>query len=206
MAQSEYDSVEIQSFDLEDRSLLFRAHGRDRAGLVAQAAGLLEAERLYVDSIAFNLVLPRQDRYQMEILARGQTAGLNKIYDRIKANQFLEPVSPAGRVSIYWPTAYMLHLGLNTPDREGIIAKISEIIGQPRDTDSPFKNGSFTHLIGMTHNSGGPEGGTAYFSVRANIASQSLDIQHQIEQGLQTWAQDWGIEQDLWLRDLNPNL
>lgn len=206
MAQSEYDSIEIKSFDLEDRSLLFRAHGRDRAGLVAQAAGLLEAERLYVDSIAFNLVLPRQDRYQMEILARGQTTGLNKIYDRIKANQFLEPVSPAGRVSIYWPTAYMLHLGLNTPDREGIIAKISEIIGQPRDTDSPFKNGSFTHLIGMTHNSGGPEGGTAYFSVRANIASQSLDIQHQIEQGLQNWAQDWGIEQDLWLRDLNPNL
>ena len=200
------DVTEVKSFDKQDRSLLFCAHGRDRAGLVAQASGLLEAEKLYVDSISFNLVLPRQDRYEMEILTRGDLTGLTKIKDRIESNRFLEPTGSAGRVSIYWPTAYMLHLGLSTPDREGIIAKISEIVGQYRDTDAPFKNGSFTHLIGVTHNSGGPEGGTAYFGVRANIACQSMDVQHAIEQGLQDWAKDWGIEPDLWLRDLNPEV
>ena len=200
------DVITVKSFDVQDHSLLFRASGRDRAGLVAQVSGELEAEKLYVDSISFNLVLPRQDQYEMEILTRGDLPGLNKIHDQIQENQFLTPTGSAGRVSIYWPTAYMLHLGLNTPDREGIIAKISDIVGQYRDTDAPFKNGSFTHLIGVTHNSGGPEGGTAYFGVHANIACQSLDVQHAIEQGLMTWAKDWGIEQDLWLRDLNPEV
>lgn len=198
------DIVEVQTFDTSDRSLLFRVHGRDRSGIVAQASGLLEAEKLYVDSITFNLVLPRQDQYEMEILARGDLAGLNKIYDRIKANHFLDSMGAAGRVSIYWPTAYMLHLRLNTPDKEGIIAKISEIVGLHRETDSLFKNGSFTHLIGMTHNSDGPEGGTAYFGVRANVASQSLEVQHGIEADLKAWAQDWNVEGDLGLVDLNP--
>ena len=205
MQSIEQDIVEVQSLDSQDRSLLFRCTGRDRAGLVAQATGLLEAENLYVDSISFNLVLPRQDRYEMEVLARGSVEDLNKIYDRIKANRFLEAVSPAGRVSVYWPTALMLHVALNTPDREGIIAQISEIVGQHRDVDSPYKNGSFVHLIGMTHNSSGPEGGTAYFSVRANVASQSKKVQKAIESDLLSWAKDWNIEADLWLQDLNPS-
>ena len=198
------DQVIVERLDLDRRSMLIRAKGRDRAGVIAQASGLLESEKLYVDSITFNLVLPRQDRYEMEILAKGDPSHLQAIHDRINAHQFLETLTPEGRVSLYWPTAYMLHLGLNTPDREGIIAHISEIVRLQPDSDSPFKNGSFTHLIGMTHNSGGPEGGTAYFSVRANIASQSLDIQSNIEQGLHNWAKEWGIEKDLWLRDLNP--
>ena len=191
MDRLEQDVVEVKALDEPNRSLRFHCHGRDRAGLVAQATGLLEAAKLYVDSITFNLVLPGQDNYEMEILAKGDLRQLNQIYDRIKANRFLDPVGAAGRVSIYWPTAYMLHIGLNTPDREGIIAKISEIVGRHRDTNSPFKNGSFVHLIGMTHNSGGPEGGTAYFSVRANVASQSLDVQQQIETDLWQWAQEW---------------
>ena len=197
------DIVEVQALDTNDRSLLFRVHGRDRSGIVAQVAGLLETEKLYVDSITFNLVLPRQDQYEMEILARGDLGALNNIYDRIQSNHFLEPMGAAGRVSIYWPTAYMFHIGLNTPDREGLIAKISEIVGMHRETDSPFKNGSFTHLIGMTHNSDGPEGGTAYFGVRANIASQSLEVQHEIESDLKAWAQHENIGDHLWLVDLN---
>jgi hypothetical protein len=98
----------------------------------------------------------------------------------------------------------MLYLGLNIPDREGIIAQILEIVGMHRDPNSPFKKGRFTPLIGMTHHSDGPEGGTAYFGVRANIASQSLEVQQSIEVERQEWAQSWNIENDLWLRDLPP--
>ena len=203
MQSIEPDIVEVQSFQAQERSLLFRCTGHDRAGLVAQATGLLENQNLYVDSISFNLVLPRQDRYEMEVLAKGAVEDLRTIYDRIQAKQFLASVSPAGRVSVYWPTAFMFHIALNTPDREGIIAQISDIVGQHRDIDSPYQNGSFVHLIGMTHNSSGPEGGTAYFSVRANVASQSLKVQKAIESHLLDWAQEWNIEADLWMQDLN---
>ena len=198
------DTVEAKRLDLKDRSLLFRVWGRDRPGVVAQIAGLLEAQRLYVGSITFNLVLPAQDQFEMEILAKGDGADLTLIYDRIKANHFLPPIYKPAETYLHWPTACMMHVALNTPDQEGLIAKISAIVGTPREAQTALKSGNFVHLVGLTYNSGGPEGGTAYFSARANIASQSLDVQQQIEAELLDWAQEMDIEGDLWIRDLNP--
>ena len=205
MQSIEADKVEVKSFDPQTRSLLFRCTGHDRAGLVAQVTGILERENLYVDSISFNLGLPRQDRYKMEVLTKGAIEDLQTIHARIQSQQLLSAETPARRVSVYWPTALMFHLALNTPDREGIIAQISEIVGQHRDIDSPYQNGSFVHLIGMTHNSGGPEGGTAYFSVRANVATQSLKVQKAIESHLTDWSRELHVESDLWICDLNPS-
>ncbi|MCM1981768.1 hypothetical protein [Lyngbya confervoides] len=200
------DIVTVKAFDESDRSLLFRMWGRDRPGIVAHVTSLLEADHLYVGSITFNLLLPEQHQYEMEIVAKGGLDSLRHLYHRIQANHFLHDAPALEASPIYWPTAYMLHLALNTPDQEGLIAKISEIVGQPRQSEAPCGNGSFVHLVGLTHNSGGPEGGTAYFSVRANIASQCLQVQNQIVADLQQWAAQARIGKDLWLRDLNPEV
>lgn len=197
------DWVTVKNLDLHNRSLLFRVGGQDRAGVIADVTGLLEQQNLYVESITFNLILPAQDQFEMEIQTKGTLENLTQIRDRIQTDQFLQPVSDPKKNSLYWPQAYMIHLALNTPDQEGLIAKISNLVSTPRDTSIPFSEGNFVHLVGLTHNSDGPEGGTAYFSVRANIACQSLEVQKQIESHLLEWAKDYGIEGDLWIRDLN---
>lgn len=203
MPSLEPDLVDVQAFNRQDRSLLFRCSGRDRVGLVAQVTGILERNNLYVDSISFNLVLPRQDHYEMDILARGALTDLQTVETQIQQGQLFEVMSPLNRVSIYWPTALMSHIAIHTPDREGIIAKLSEIVGEYRDVDSPYNRGSFVHLLGMTHNSDGPEGGTAYFSVRANVACQSLKVQQAIAAHVLEWAQAWNFESGLNIVDLN---
>ncbi|WP_299413723.1 hypothetical protein [Acaryochloris sp. IP29b_bin.148] len=198
------DWVTVKNLDTQDRSLLFRVGGQDRAGVVAKVTGLLEDQHLYVEAIQFNLILPEQNQFEMEILARGALEDLTHIRNRIQANQFLEPVSSSPNTYLYWPQAHMMHLALNTPDQEGLIARISNIVSTPRDASIQFSAGNFVHLVGITHNSDGPQGGTAYFSVRANIASQSLEVQHQIQNHLLEWAKENCIEGDMWIRDLNP--
>ena len=198
------DWVTVKNLDIQNRSLLFRVGGQDRAGVVAKVTGLLELQHLYVEAIQFNLILPEQNQFEMEILTKGALEDLTCIQDRIQANQFLQPASSTQNTYLYWPQAYMMHLALNTPDQEGLIARISNIVSTPRDTSIPFSAGNFVYLVGITHNSDGPQGGTAYFSVRANIASQSLEVQHQIQNHLLEWANESCIEEDIWIRDLNP--
>lgn len=198
------DTIEAMKFDSKARSLLIRVHGLDRAGVIAEVTGQLETQNLYVASITFNLLLPKQNQYEMEILARGDLPDLHNVNHLIEIKEFWRPATVSEGACIYWPTAFMFHVALNTPDREGLIAKISEIVGKPRETDLRSKGGSFVHMVGITYNSGGAEGGTAYFSMRANIATQAIEIQEQIEAHLLTWAKKDDIEGDLWIRDLNP--
>lgn len=198
------DAIETTQFDVAAKSLLIRVQGPDRAGVVAEVTGVLEANKLYVASITFNLLLPRQDQYEMEILARGDLPDLQTVEGLIEAGEFWRSATGSEGAGIHWPTAFMLHVALNTPDREGLIAQISEIVGKPRETDLRSKGGSFVHMVGITYNSGGAEGGTAYFSMRANIATQAIEIQQQIEAHLRSWAKKHDVEEDLWIRDLNP--
>ncbi|MCB9502379.1 MAG: hypothetical protein H6696_10595 [Deferribacteres bacterium] len=197
------DSLEIRIFDTKDKSLLLEAKGMDRSGIIAEITGQLEFYRLYVASITFNLVSPGQNHYELEVLAKGSESDLEKVYTLIKEQKFWQPEKLPERDNIYWPTAFMAHVALHTPDREGLIADISEIVSKVRESDSPIHNGSFIHMVGITHNSGGSHGGTAYFSMRANIATQSKAVQDQIETHLWNWAKEHGIEGDLWVRDLN---
>ena len=52
--------------------LHLRITGPDRPNLIAEAATHLEKHRLLIETITFNLLLPDEHRYVMEIVARGQ--------------------------------------------------------------------------------------------------------------------------------------
>lgn len=198
------DAIEAKQLDAAARSLIIQARGPDRVGVIAEVTGQLEVQNLYVASITFNLTMEDQNQYEMEVLAKGDLADLRNVAHLIETGEFWQPAAASEAERVYWPTARMFHVALNTPDREGLIAKISEIVGRPRETDSRNRNGSFIHMIAITNNSGGAQGGTAYFSMRANIATQTGQVQEQIEADLRAWAKDSGIEGDLWIRDLNP--
>jgi len=198
------DAIEAKQLDTAARSLVIQVKGPDRVGVIAEVTGQLEVQNLYVASITFNLTMEDQDQYEMEVLAKGDLADLRNVARLIETGEFWQPGDASEAERVYWPTARMFHVALNTPDREGLIAKISEIVGRPREMDSRIRNGSFIHMIATTTNSGGAQGGTAYFSMRANIATQTSQVQEQIEADLRAWAEESGIVGDLWIRDLNP--
>jgi hypothetical protein len=89
----------------------------------------------------------------------------------------------------------MFHIGLSTPDRAGIVAAISRIVGSPAQT-SP---GTFVHLLGITENSGdSAQGGTPYFSLRANVAAENRAARDAIMNQIKN-ARDLGFADDLWV-------
>jgi predicted amino acid-binding ACT domain protein len=200
------DVVEVRYFDPATKSLVVRVHGKDRSGIIAEVAGRLEEHKLYIASISFNLALPSQDEYEMEILAKGESQDLYAVVYLIESKDFLPQDLQPHALRIHWPTARMFHLALHTPDKEGLTAKISSIVGKYRETTSRsvFSNGSFVHMVGITHNSGGTDGGTAYFTLRANIATETPEVQEEIMSHLKEWARKYGIEGDLRVWDLNP--
>lgn len=188
-------------------SLLLKVSGEDRPNIIAEVAGKLEEQRLYVASITFGLTLPSQDRFMMDVLAKGERGDLLSVKTGVEGGSLVsEPADgdPSQR-RIDWPTAHIFHLSLYTPDQEGLTAKLSRIVGKRRETNASnvCPNGSFVHLLGITHNAGGPQGATPYFSLRANVATESLGIQEQIIEDLHRYAEDEGIGNDLWTRDLN---
>ena len=201
------DVVHLIRFDPAAQALDFTVRGKDRPGVIAEVTTRLEEHGLYVASITFNLVRASQEEYEMEILAKGDPAGLRRVREMVQAGEILEagPARPERRID--WPTAYLFHLALQTPDREGLTASVSRIVSRPRATRSPHvcPNGSFVHMVGLTQNSGGAHGGTAWFSLRANIATQALEVQRQIVAELEEWSKDH-IDGHLWVRDLNDPL
>ena len=197
------DLIETRKFDSVANALQIRGSGPDRAGVIAGVTEELEKYGLYVASITFNLLLSEQNQYEMEICAKGEQDHVQQVSRSIEAGEFWQPAAAEGP-NIHWPTAFMFHIALYTPDREGLIAQVSKIVRQARETDLPNKGGSFVHMVGITDNSAGAEGGTAYFSMRANVATQGIEVQQQIEAHLRTWAEEHDIEEDLWIRDLNP--
>jgi hypothetical protein len=199
------DRIKVVTFDKVNQSIHLRIRGTDRPNVVADVAGRLEKEGLYVASIVFNLASPLHEEYEMEVVAKGELAGLQAVEYLVEVGDFAALPSQLNIKHIFWPEAYFFHVSLKTPDREGLTAKISSIIGKPRQvsSDNVCPNGSFVHMLGLIHNSDGPMGGTSYFSLRATVATQVLDVQEQIIDHLHDWALKYGIEGDLWTQDLN---
>jgi hypothetical protein len=197
---------------LNDRrdELFVVARGEDRPHIIAEATGLLEAEGLYVSSIAFNLTSPDQDQFSMEIVAKGPDRKLEKALLAFDSDWPLagKPESEKRWPKIRWSRASMFHLGLNTPDRAGIVAGISRIIGELRPSSAAPSNeplaGSFVHLLGIIDNSGdSAQGGTPYFNMRANVVAQTPQIRDAIIQQLKDSSSELGFGDDLWIIPLD---
>lgn len=197
------DVIAVKSFDPRREELELQFRGHDRAHLIADVASRLESCGTYVAAIAFNLSLPTRDEYTLEVLAKGTCQELAEAARLVESGDFLSPAEEE-TARLQWLGAPTFHLALSTPDRPGLTAKIARIVGKPRSTRTPLAcpRGSFVHLLGATNNSGGPQGGTPYFSLRANVACPSHDVLVQIFADLQDWAQKTGLEGDLFLQDL----
>jgi predicted amino acid-binding ACT domain protein len=169
--------------------LFLIARGEDRPNIIAEVTGFLETEGLYVASISFNLTSPDHDQFTLEVVAKGDNRKLEKCHLAFEANWPL-PAGAEARQSwpkIRWVRASMFHIGLNTPDRTGLVAAISKAVGA--------SGGTFVHLLGAIDNSGdSAEGGTPYFSVRANVATESPKTTAEIISCLK----QQGFGNDLW--------
>ena len=201
------DVIAVKTFDPRREELELQFRGNDRAHLIADVASRLEQCGLYVAAIAFNLSLPTRDEYTLEVLAKGTRDDLAETARSIETGEFLAPLAEMEgeeTARLNWLGAPAFHLALSTPDRPGLTAKIARIVGKPRATRVPLAcpRGSFVHLLGATSNCGGPQGGTPYFSLRANVACPSHEVLVQIFADLQDWAHKAGLEGDLFLQDL----
>jgi len=184
--------------------LHLRITGPDRPNLIAEATAYLEKYRLLLETITFNLLLPSEHRYVMEIVARGELDDIQETRLLSDSSEFLpRPMMPDR--SFHWPSVNMLHLAMNTPDAIGLTAQVARLVGQPRETHGHdvCPCGSFVHLMGILHNSGGPGGGTAYFALRANIAAQTPEIRDEIAAHIEAWAKKNERDRDVWTRSLD---
>ena len=109
------------------------ARGEDRPNIIAEVTGFLETEGLYVSSIGFTLTSPQQDQFSMEIVAKGPERKLEKCLLAFDSDLPFASAQESERKwpKIRWARASMFHIGLNTPDRAGIVAAISKIVGAP---------------------------------------------------------------------------
>jgi len=184
--------------------LHLRVTGPDRPNLIAEATTYLEKYRLLIETISFNLLLPAEHRYVMEIVARGTLDDIQATRLLSDSGELLpQPMMPDR--SFHWPSVNMLHLAMNTPDAIGLTAQVARLVGQPRDTHGRdiCPCGSFVHLMGILHNSGGPQGGTPYFALRANIAAESPEIRDDIAAQLLAWAKETDRDRDVWTCSLD---
>jgi predicted amino acid-binding ACT domain protein len=178
------------------------ARGDDRPNIIAEVTGLLEMEGLYVSSIAFNLTAPEQDQFLMEIVAKGPERKLEKALLAFDSDLiFAEtPESSQRWPKIRWSRASMFHIALSTPDRAGIVAAISRIVGAANSPSAEVAapmSGSFVHLLGMIDDSGNSaQGSTPYFILRANVAAQNPRTRDSIIAQLKNSANDLGFGAD----------
>src|SRR5262245_7079073 len=122
------DIVSVRSLDKSKAEIHLRLTGIDRPNVISEVAGRLERQNLYVSSIAFNLMLPNQDEYEMEVVAKGPPEGLQAVEYLIEVNEFVSATEYVKSSHFFWADAYLFHIGLFTPDREGLTAKISSIV------------------------------------------------------------------------------
>ena len=117
---------------------------------------------------------------------------------------FIRPHVMPGRASdALEPVVFGLLRGL-TPDDVGLTAQLARIVGAPRDIARDVcPSGSFVHLMGILHDSGGPGGGTAYFALRANIAAQTPEIRDEIAAHIRAWAEESERDRDVWTCSLD---
>lgn len=194
-------------FDENSAGLYLNLRGEDRPNLIAQVTRLLDHERLYIATMTFNLMVSRYEfagsglvPYEMDILAKGDPQALQRVDSQIHAGKFLnqELLDSHRLPTLALATTRMFHLAVQTPDHPGIIAQLSEAVGRVRRFEDRETSGSFVHLIANTHNDGGPQGGTPYFNLRANIAAISLEIKEAIIGDLKKTAEQEGFGRDLW--------
>jgi len=199
-----HDQITVKSLDPRREELELQLRGHDRTHLIADVTKRLEECGLYVAAIAFNLGLPTRDEYTLEVLAKGTRDDLARANRLIEREDFLAPAERDLGARLDWLGTPTFHLALSTPDRPGLTAKIASIVGKRRSTRTPLAcpRGSFVHLLGATLNCGGPQGGTPYFTLRANVACPSHEVLLQIFADLQDWAHKTGLEGDLHLQDL----
>ena len=205
MAVGMRDSFEARVDETGQQPRLhLRITGPDRPNLIAEAASHLEKHKLLIETITFNLLLPGEHRYVLEIVARGELEEIRATRLLIDSKELLPGPMAADR-SFHWPSAKMLHLAMDTPDDVGLTAKVARLVGKPRDTQGQdvCPSGSFVHLMGILHNSGGPQGGTAYFALRANIAAQTTEIRDDIAAHIKAWAKKNDRERDVWTCSLD---
>ena len=188
----------------ERRNELFVvARGEDRPNIIAEATGFLEKEGLYVSSIAFNLTSPEQDEFSMEIVAKGAERNLERCHLAFESGWGISgKTEPQQRwPKIRWSRASMFHIGLNTPDRAAIVAAVSKIVGASNGGAA----GNIVHLLGIIDNSGdSAQGGTPYFNLRANVATETPKARDEIIQRVKEAAsKQLGFGDDLWIIQLD---
>lgn len=164
--------------------------GVDRPNIIAFYTRLLDAANLYIDSLTFHLKIcpplripiasdPDRVRFLLEIYAKGASAGLVDMANKLKNSASLQEaqrVTEAVCPPIDWRYGSYLFGKLHLPDRPGITADVAEIIGKPRLIQGNWTDGSFIHMLAQTENSSGPMGGVPYFHLhfQAIIPEESV--------------------------------
>lgn len=198
--------------DEKSSSLFLHVSGEDRPHLIAEVSQKLDRAKLYIASMTFNLHLSRQEigglsyvPYEMEILARGEFPDLQAAHAEISQHSIFESTEGVDHSERLFSIRHcsMFHLALYTPDQPGLIAWVSNEVSRTRKAGDQSGIGNFVHLLATTVNDGGPQGGTPYFSMRANVAVPNQAVGEAIVQGLHRGAAQRGIESDLWTCDLN---
>ena len=194
---------------LSDRrdELFVIARGEDRPNIIAEATGYLEKEGLYVGSIAFNLTSPEQDEFSMEIVAKGSERNLERCHLTFESGWRVGAAdrSEARWPRIIWARASLFHIGLNTADRAGIVAAVSKVVGAQDESVVSNPAGNIVHLLGIIDNSGdSAQGGTPYFNLRANVATENSKSRDAVIQRLKNAAaKELGFGSDLWIIPLD---
>lgn len=185
-------NVEV-SPNFDDLFLTFR--GSDRPSLIAAVTDALDKQGLYIASMAFNLSnrVQNPDKpnpYSLEVHAKGSPDRIKEACTAAAAGQLTPPLSESqdARQIVGWNQAPHCHLSLFTPDAPGIVAHVSEIVGRNRGGET----GNFIHLTAATLNDGGPQGGTPYFQVRANIAGTQESVIDSISEELERYGENLG--------------
>ena len=205
---NEFPADRIEAIlDQNTCSLFIRATGPDRSSLIASITRQLDEQQLYVASMVFSLQLPFASApgngsfpYRLEIEAKGPLESLGKVNESIRQGKFMTPHNKNETSSqmIDWFTSHYFHIFLLTPDRVGVTAALSRIVGRSRQNENDqCSTGNFVYLTAATLNDAGPHGGTPYFKLRANVAVESEKVMREILEELSRYAAEQGMENEL---------
>lgn len=192
--------------DDANQCLHLSLRGEDRPQLISRVTRALDQSQLYVASMTFHLRLASKEAvvhgvvpFEMQVIAKGSPENLRDTHEKISSesliNQLPRPTDGPNLGSLQ--NATMMQLRLYTPDRAGLTAMISEAVANEYSTGSSSGAGNFIHLLAATYNDGGPQGGTPYFVLCAEIAAPDLEIAKAIKEGVLNTARTRGIEGDI---------
>jgi predicted amino acid-binding ACT domain protein len=190
------------------KKLQIVAEGRDRLGLIAAVCTPLREFDLSVNTITFNLVMPNDLWYHLEIEAQGSAKNVATIQEAIARKRFslaAAAVQTDSGKPLNWHEAYLLYIGLNTADQPGLTADVTQIIGEccrPKHSRM-YPLGNILHLMGAVENSGQAEGEVPDFRLNINVATKTTEVQDLILLRLAQYAESKGIREDLQMTRLN---